>query len=481
MYKQRSARIENILDNCITAIHEQRETVAECLARYPTHRQELESLLRLTVRLRAARTLQASPEFRHLSAIRVHNLVTARQRSAEQAVAGPSRGDRVQRGWQAVLGASEKLTGTIVVSLVLIALLLMGGGVVYASTDDLPGDALYPVKRAAESVRLTISLNDADIAKLRLSLAIRRLNEVVVLLEKGRPQDIDQALANYDVQMELITTFLDRDSTLSPDEQSTLADQLIEVQAHHEAQFTVLLSQSPLDARPAIELALTTSRTARDRALQVLGQPGEPKEPQGPPECTQTAPPQTSPKPPTRTPSRTPVPIPSSTLSPQRPSVTATPRPTQSPIGTLTPTPSLSPIPLNLTPPSRTPPPPTPEQTPTPRLTPPLTVEWTPTPRSTPPTPEWTSTPWPTLEWTPTPRSTPPLTVEWTPTPRSTLPTPEQTPTSWPTPLSTPRSTPEWTPSPVPTVTSSSEQTPSPEPTSPPPDWTPSPWPTPRL
>ena len=98
--------------------------MADCLARYPAYREELESLLRLTVRLQAARTLRASPEFQRLSAIRVGNLIAARQHQSERSVTRQGFLSQVR----AVFRASKKLTGAIVTSSVLIASLLLGGG-----------------------------------------------------------------------------------------------------------------------------------------------------------------------------------------------------------------------------------------------------------------------------------------------------------------------------------------------------------------
>jgi hypothetical protein len=321
-----SVLLEDILDDCITAIQKRGKTVADCLARYPAQCEELEPLLRLTVRLQAARTLHAPPEFRRVA-----------------------------------------------------AMLLVGGGTVYASTDALPGDALYPVKRAVEAVQLAMSLNDASDAMLHLAFAARRLDEAAALLEKDRPQDIGQALTGYEAQVESVLVFFGEDSDLSLDEQTALADLLVTAQAHHEARLTVLLDQVPEAARPTIELALMASRTARAQALETLG--GEP----GKPEDVPTDLPEPSPQPPTK------VPEPTST-------------PAQPP--TLTPSP----------------------EAPAPTLSP----QW-PTP------PEWVTPPaWPTGWPTPpawvTPSAWP---TEW-PTPPAWV-TPSAWPTEWPTPPAPPK------------------------------------------
>ena len=83
-----STRFADILDSCVTAIEEHGKTVAECLAQYPDQREELEPLLHLVARLRAARTLQAPSEFRRTSTLRVRNIAAAEQRRIDRTVTG---------------------------------------------------------------------------------------------------------------------------------------------------------------------------------------------------------------------------------------------------------------------------------------------------------------------------------------------------------------------------------------------------------
>jgi len=64
-----------------------------------------------------------------------------------------------------------------------LALILALGGVAQASADSLPGDQLYPVKRAIEGVRLAL-VSDENEPSLRITLAERRLDEFERLLER---------------------------------------------------------------------------------------------------------------------------------------------------------------------------------------------------------------------------------------------------------------------------------------------------------
>ncbi|MFK0257999.1 DUF5667 domain-containing protein [Streptomyces sp. NPDC090445] len=64
-------------------------------------------------------------------------------------------------------------------------------GVAAASTDALPGDALYPVKRGMEDLKLGMADEDADRGELYLDQASNRLSEARRLMERGRSGALD--------------------------------------------------------------------------------------------------------------------------------------------------------------------------------------------------------------------------------------------------------------------------------------------------
>ena len=356
-----SIYFEGLLDSCIAAIQEQGKSVEDCLTLHPAHRKELEPLLCLVVRLQAAHTLGAPPEFRRTAAVRMRNLIATRPRRIEHIVKKTNPLRDVQQKLRLIFEVRQRSPATIMISVLIAILMLAGGGTVYASVEALPGDVLYPVKTAIEDARLAVSLNDASDAELRLAFAARRLDEAAALLERNRPEDIEQALENYIVQIESTLAFFRGGSRLSPGEQAVLAN--------HKEQLNSLRNQMPEPAQPAIELAL--------EALEGLDK----ETPESPPAPVQ---------PPTSLPILTSSPLP-------------TPTPTPTPSPTLTaepPTPTLYPKPPTSTP-SLEPPTPIPSPTPLEWPTPPV---W-PTPPAWPP--EWPTPPaWPP-EW-PTPPAWPP-------------------------------------------------------------------------
>lgn len=65
------------------------------------------------------------------------------------------------------------------------------GGVAAASTDALPGDSLYGLKRGIEDVRLNLAHGDSDRGRLYLDQASTRLGEARRLMERDRSGPLD--------------------------------------------------------------------------------------------------------------------------------------------------------------------------------------------------------------------------------------------------------------------------------------------------
>ncbi|MFB8030573.1 DUF5667 domain-containing protein [Streptomyces sp. NPDC056465] len=65
------------------------------------------------------------------------------------------------------------------------------GGVAAASSDALPGDSLYPLKRGMEDLSLGMADGDADRGEAYLDQASTRLSEARRLMERGRAGEMD--------------------------------------------------------------------------------------------------------------------------------------------------------------------------------------------------------------------------------------------------------------------------------------------------
>lgn len=268
-------------------------------------------------------------------------------------------------------------------------------GILYGASGSIPGEPLYEVKRAAESVRLGAASGVGE-ARLRVALADRRLTEVEALREKARgevigtPGTVLAAGAVEGIDDPELAALI-RDTLGDAEEQMQLAAPVL-VQAR--------------DSEGLQELA-DVARKGRDTAHSVGADlPPESRSSAHQNELSfQAIEAQAESAKAGLEPTPTPVPTPGPCATPT-PTPTATPTPTPTPEGTPTPTPA----------PGGTP-------TPTPEPTPCVSPAPTPTPESEP-----------AVQATPTPAPTP------TPTPEPTeggTETPEPTP--WPTPTPTPR------------------------------------------
>ncbi|WP_420079983.1 DUF5667 domain-containing protein [Streptomyces sp. JL4002] len=101
-------------------------------------------------------------------------------------------------------------------------------GVAAASSDALPGDHLYPVKRGMEDLKLGMADDDAERGELYLDRASNRLSEARRLMERGRTGILDheslgairRALSGVKHDAEeghrLLQAAFDRDGSLGP-------------------------------------------------------------------------------------------------------------------------------------------------------------------------------------------------------------------------------------------------------------------------
>lgn len=81
-----------------------------------------------------------------------------------------------------------------------IVLTLSAAQLAWASADALPGDALYPVKRAVERINLMLHPSAESKGRLHLEFAARRLQEVRTLIEENRTDLLDETVAALDAE-----------------------------------------------------------------------------------------------------------------------------------------------------------------------------------------------------------------------------------------------------------------------------------------
>jgi hypothetical protein len=158
--------LNEIFDRCLEGLLTGSLTIDECLKQYPDHASELEPLLRTALSVEDAASIVPSPEMK--AHIRYHLQLKMAHIGKPQ----PSNFRIWQQRW------------AIAVMSVLIVF-LMGSGTVLASGGSMPGTPLYPIKIAAEKVRLSLAASPVSKAEIYATYADRRVVELGYLAEKG--------------------------------------------------------------------------------------------------------------------------------------------------------------------------------------------------------------------------------------------------------------------------------------------------------
>jgi hypothetical protein len=239
----------NVLAQCLQEIERGEGTVAECLARYPERQDALAPLLDVAVVLRAAPEVTLGGSFRQVARRRLLDRLPSRQ-----PVTFP---DRLAARWQSSLEPIwiKRPAGILVLVSIVLAVLIGGGRVASASGRALPGDVLYPVKVAAEDVRLSFADDEAAF-HLYLEFSGTRVHEMERLATVERFEDVPVAANRLERQLRSAADVAQavgvRDAARSRD----LAEELALSAASHRGRLAELLEAVPASVRSVIEQAL---------------------------------------------------------------------------------------------------------------------------------------------------------------------------------------------------------------------------------
>jgi Domain of unknown function (DUF5667) len=170
------------LQECLVAMDD-KHNLQDVLRRYPADRDELISLLRLSVDLGSLEAPAADPAFR----LRARNRMLAAAAHRRQV-----------RRWNP-LAALPRPVVRVAYAGALAAALVVGGLTAAAASDSsLPGDLLYPVKLGVERAQLATTFDSAARARLELQFADVRLAEAQRLFAEGRVKEGVRGMAQYD-------------------------------------------------------------------------------------------------------------------------------------------------------------------------------------------------------------------------------------------------------------------------------------------
>ena len=268
---QQSVPLELMLDDCVTAVIEQGHPITTCLQHYPEQHDVLEPLLHLAQRLQKARAVQPDPEFRQVAALRMQNMIAARPRQAKIAIEQREPNTTIWQKFGRLVASRQQLTWARVVGVLFVIWLSLSTITVFAASDALPGQPLYPVKQLVENTQLNLTFDEAQKAQLHLNLASERLQETAVLVNTNDTAKIAPSLAAYQTEIETAVAFLKVSGELTTQEKETLASLVVEDLAAHEMQLITWQAELIMD-QELVAQALQASREGQSFALALLGE-----------------------------------------------------------------------------------------------------------------------------------------------------------------------------------------------------------------
>lgn len=245
-----SLQIEKALEDCISRVAAGQGSAEDCAASYPQHADELLSLVHLATEIRSLP--RPAPPAGGLVYVqqRVRRAAKARHSAARTRIIPWPR----RPVW--------RLVWTTAVVLVAVALSM---GSVTVAAESLPGNPLYPVKRAVEQVQLRVTFDSQRRVALRLALAERRANEIIALAHRGQPVD-EITLA---VMLEETGIAIQQLQNLSPDAARTLLSRAQDILDYQQICLVHIRPDAPKAALAAIDQAIQICQQRADLIRQM--------------------------------------------------------------------------------------------------------------------------------------------------------------------------------------------------------------------
>lgn len=129
-----------------------------------------------------------------------------------------------------------------------------------------PDSWMYRFKRVYEWMDLFFTFDDLKRAEKHLKYAELRLAETKEMIEKGKPEFVDQLVEEYEADLERANLI----SRLAYRNVTELTELIAVSTSIHTDLLEELLEKTPVQARPAIQRAIISSKRGNMKALEVL-------------------------------------------------------------------------------------------------------------------------------------------------------------------------------------------------------------------
>ncbi|MBI4310937.1 MAG: DUF4382 domain-containing protein [Chloroflexi bacterium] len=251
--------LDEALDRCISRIL-RGETVQVCLEAYPQYAQELAPSLRAAARSADAFALPVSVQAKAEGRLRLQRENEALERAAAPRPAGRSL-------WLSFVFALQQ-RWAVASAAAAFAIVAGGFGLVSASDDALPGQTLYPIKRAAEDVRLALDRSPEAKAQRYLAYAERRGQEMTALIERGKTEKLGVAQAALEEHVSKATEIATEQTP--PEVAATLQTKIERNASEVLAALQTSVEDSPAETRREARDSLKSVGEAYGERIQAL-------------------------------------------------------------------------------------------------------------------------------------------------------------------------------------------------------------------
>jgi len=261
--------LDSILDDCFERMR-RGEELESCLATYPDHAEELQSLLIVATDMTLLEVPRTSLQAKEAGRQRMFAAIEAGQSKVSKnnqtipvSIVGIIRYlEQVQNTFISNLSKEFLVMHKTVIAIVLVLVVVFGGSAAsaYAAQGSLPGDALYPMKTAIENASVDFSVDPASEVRLYLSLAEKRIAEIESLGAEGRYDDMEKAVERFKSHVENAIKGLLVVAQGNPAEAKTLAASLGALMEKHTQVLLALMVTSPGEVQATFEDAMEASQ-----------------------------------------------------------------------------------------------------------------------------------------------------------------------------------------------------------------------------
>ncbi len=182
------AKFERILDESLTRVLTEKESVDSVLRTYPQKDNQLKDSLEIAKWLSdQGQQIEPHPGF----------IASSQQSLISELVLS-----RLQKQFSYIPFRREGFIRRLAIIITLLCVVFFSGaGMILSGEDSLPGETFYPVKVTTENIWLALTLQPSNRAQLHLQFAQEHLIACAIVASQGRYEDAKVALNNYERHM----------------------------------------------------------------------------------------------------------------------------------------------------------------------------------------------------------------------------------------------------------------------------------------